>query len=255
MNSIKITKTAVIFAALLSLLLNVDAMAQGKSFDEAVKAGMNHYRARQYGPAIARFEEAYRLNPQPELIYNVARAYEKSVKRDEAIAAYQRFLALKGTTAVLRSKALDAMSALRREKVALQKAMQMEPGPGGVSPGGGGAVTRAPSQASKSHTVEWVLIGGGAAVATVGGAFGLLALQANNDFNDRKADGESRSVLQDKKSTADNNALAADVLIGVGVLSALAGLVLYATGSAEQDVAVTPVFGPDYAAMGIVGRF
>ncbi len=256
MKIIKNVKTALRWGAVLSLFLSADALAQAGSFDEAVKEGMNHYRARQYGPAIVKFEEAYALNPQPELIYNVARAYEKSVKRDQAITAYQRFLTLEGTTAALRSKALDAITALRREKVALRAAMAPVATSPGVGDPAAGAVTRAPApRSSRSHTVEWVLIGGGAAAAAVGGVFGLLAVQANTDFNDRKANGAPRSELEGKKTTIENNALVADVLVGVGVVSALAGIIMYATGGDDEDLAITPVFGPNYAAMGVAGRF
>lgn len=239
------------------------ASAQSDQFDALVQDGMSHYRARRYDQAIEKFEAAYAVSPQPELIYNVARAYEKSLKRDEAMAAYERFLSLEGTTADLRSKALEALTALRREKEALRASERAknrpstelppptaapEPNPGGV---------RRPAPEPRSRTLEWILIGGGAAAAATGAVFGVLALQANSEFDDLQSMGASRAELEDQKSKVDDNALAADVLIGVGAVSAIAGVILLLTGDdgGEEAVAVSPVIGRDYAAVGLGGRF
>lgn len=246
-------------AALLVAMGATDALAQGEQFSALVNEAMNHYRARRYAQAIEKFEAAYAVSPQPELIYNIARANEKSLERDAAIAAYERFLGLEGTTADLRAKALDALTALRREKAAMERSKAVgTPPPSVTNPPppnpGGGAVTRAP--AKRSRTLEWVLIGGGAALAATGGVFGVLALQANSDFDDLKASGADRAALEDKKGSVDNNALAADVLIGVGAVSAIAGVIMLVTGDDEpSDVAITPVFTEDYAAVGFSGRF
>lgn len=255
-----IVRSHKLLALVVSLsLFSVEAAAEAPSFNALVQEGMSYYRVRQYEQAIEKFEAAYALNAQPELIYNIARAYEKSLKRDEAVAAYDRFLRLEGTTADLRSKALNAQTALRREKAALQSAREVQmspprPPPGQGSPGSAATVTQ-PAKDPPSRTLEWVLVGGGAALAATGAVFGVLALQANSDFDDRKAAGADRAELQDQKTKADNHALAADVLIGAGVLSAAAGAILFLAGGDEEDVAVAPVFGPDYAAISLSGQF
>lgn len=237
-----------------------EARAQGEDFNAVVQEAMKDYRARRYDAAIQKFERAYAISPQPELIYNVARANEKSLKREAAIAAYERFLSLEGTTADLRAKALESLTALRREKEAMRRSQDVgkAPPPTAVAPpagtGAAAGVTR-PAPEPKSRTLEWVLIGGGAAVAATGAVFGVLALQASSDFDQLKEDGADRATLEDKKSTVDNNALAADVLIGVGAVSAIAGVILLLTGDDEPEVAVAPVFGKDYAAVGFSGHF
>ncbi len=247
-----------------AVVFSTPSLAQEPQFNALIEKAMKHYRARQYAEAITDFEAAYRINPQPELIYNVARAYEKSLKRDEAIAAYERFLKLEGTTADLRAKALNAQTALRKEKAAMQASRDVQDSVQAPTVGGTaatpkeGGVTVKQEVVTKpvSRTLEWVLIGGGGAAVAVGAIFGVLALQANADFDDRKAAGADVPELQDKKKRADNNALAADVLIGAGAVSVVVGAIIYFTRDSEEpDVAVAPVFGADYAAMAVSGRF
>lgn len=244
-------------ALAVSTVAGADAYAQNEDFNAVVQEGMRHYRARQYDQAIDKFEAAYAISPQPELIYNVARAYEKGLKRDEAMAAYERFLSLPGTTADLRAKALRSLNALRQEKAAMQAANNPPPPPATAAapPPAGGVQTAAP-RAERSRTLEWVLIGGGLAVAAAGGVFGVLALQADSDFDDAKAANPADPTLADKKKTVDDRALAADVLVGVGAVSAVAGIILFlATGDDDGNVAVAPTVGPDYAGIGFSGRF
>lgn len=229
------------------------AQKNDAAFRDLVKQAMEHYNARQYAQAIEKFEAAYAIQSKPELIYNIARAYEKSLKSDQAVAAYERFLALPGTTADLRAKALDSLRALRAEKKAIENVNQAGTGQGAT----GGTVSRPPPE-PKSRTLEWALIGGGAAIAATGAVFGVLALGANSDFEaELDKPNPSRVVLEDKQSSANTNALLADVLIGVGVVSAGAGIIMMLAGGDDggQNVAVSPAFGPDLAGVAFSGRF
>ena len=99
------------------------AVAQAQDgFRELVDKGLELYTQKKYDEAIKNFEQAYTLRAEPELVYNIARAHEKSLRRAEAIAAYEKFVNLPGTTAELRTKALNAMEALRAEQAALDRA-------------------------------------------------------------------------------------------------------------------------------------
>lgn len=248
-----------LFLVVVMLLgLGGEAFAQADpTFNRLVQEGMQAYRAKDYATAIDKFEAAYSVNPQPELVYNIARANEKSLKRDAAIAAYERFLELPGTTADLRAKALGALEALRKEKAALERVARVEAAPPPAVAGGSpapGSVTTAPP-AKRSRTLEWALIGGGAAVVATGAIFGVLALQANSDFDDLQASGADRMTLEDKQSDAQNNALAADVLIGVGAVSIIAGTIMYLTTGDDDAVAVAPAVGPDFGGVAFSGSF
>jgi tetratricopeptide (TPR) repeat protein len=236
------------------------APAGAASFKALVDAGLEAYAAKRYADAIVAFEQAYQLQPEPELVYNVARAHEKALHRDEAIAAYERFMKLPGTTAELRTKALGALESLRAEQAALEKAERAR---ASASLGTAGAA-RAPADAATtaapsdgSRVLAGTLMGVGGAGLAVGAVFGVLALNAKSDFDgvDRTATGaaERRASL---KADVERNALVADVAIIAGAATAITGLVLFLLDDGAEPAASTawaPTVGP--SGVGVVGRF
>jgi hypothetical protein len=167
---------------------------------------------------------------------------------------------LPGTTAELRSKALDALEALRRERAALERAEASPPlaseTPSGPTAPASNVATTAARSGGSSRALEWTLLGGGAAVAGAGAVFGLLALDEESKLEDARARGADASELQDLADTTERNALVADVLYGVGAASALTGIILFlATGDGESDMAVGPQMLGDGGGLRVSGRF
>jgi tetratricopeptide (TPR) repeat protein len=183
-----------------------------------VDEGVVHYGARRYDEAVRAFEAAHALRPEPELVYNIARAHEKALRAAEAIAAYERFLATPGTTAALRAKALASLEALRAETEARARAERpREPAPAVAAP------VVPPPPVAPGRTLEWTLLGAGAASAVAGAVFGGLALRDHRAFEDLKATGAARAALEPAAARVTRNALVADVLVGAGLLAAAAG--------------------------------
>src|SRR5690606_12016752 len=85
-------------------------------FDTLVERAVEHYQARRYEAAIELFERAYALRAEPELVYNIARSYERLARSEDAIREYRRFVELPGTTSELRSLAFASIEALREEQ-------------------------------------------------------------------------------------------------------------------------------------------
>lgn len=56
-------------------------------------AGQAYYNQARYAEAVREFQEAYRLSPKPALLYNIAQAYERMGKIDDAIAHLKKYLA------------------------------------------------------------------------------------------------------------------------------------------------------------------
>jgi tetratricopeptide (TPR) repeat protein len=54
--------------------------------------GMAHYHLREYSQAIAAFEEAYRIHPDPVFLFNIAQANRLSEKYEEALHFYRTYL-------------------------------------------------------------------------------------------------------------------------------------------------------------------
>lgn len=221
--------------------------SQGPSeFDKRVQEGMERYNGGDYAKAVEAFEAAYALDPRPELIYNVARSYEKALLRDEAITAYERFVELPGTTAALRTKALDSLTALRRERQALARASAAtrDPSPAPLPPRAAASALSEPARPGIDRTLEWALIGGGAAIAGAGLVFGILALDSQSKLDEAQSPTNPNRDLNQLESLSDETetrALVADVLFGVGAASALTGIVLFlARGDKGGNVTLTP---------------
>jgi len=60
---------------------------------QAYQLGGRFYAAEKFSAAAEAFLEAYRLQPNPIILYNVAQAYRKDGHFKEALAHYERFLA------------------------------------------------------------------------------------------------------------------------------------------------------------------
>ncbi len=161
-----------------------DSGYDDSGYDAHLDAGLAHYEARRYAEAAASFRAAFDRRPEPDLMYNVARSLERALAREDAIAAYDQFLQLPGTTSEMRARARDARDSLRRELEAIRAPDPVVPDPEPVQPT---AVQRPDPPlpeppSSPLRPVAWSLPGLGAAAAIVRALFVGLALSANADF-------------------------------------------------------------------------
>lgn len=229
-------------------------------YQEHLDRGLAEYEAGHYEPAAEAFEAAYAVRPEPELQYNVARSYERAVKREEAIAAYQRFLELPGTTSETRTRALRAVASLRAEIEAMNASVPTEPevsDPVVVVPPQEEPMPldEPTSGRGAKATAGWVLIGTGALALVAGAISGGLALATNNEFEDATVREDQVALAQE----VDNYALATDVLLGTGLVFAVVGIVLVAVDDgddAEDDaqVRLTPAGSPTSVGLMLSGR-
>ncbi|MFK7999875.1 MAG: hypothetical protein AB8H86_09770 [Polyangiales bacterium] len=237
---LKSTRLWSLVAALFVVSSATVAAAQEGADDEYqqhLDRGLSEYEAGRYETAAEAFQAAYAIRPEPELQYNAARSFERAVKREEAIAAYELFLELPGTTSDTRTRALHAVASLRAEIEAINAAEQA-PDPVTevdpvVDPPEVAPVQPMPpsSRRGGKTTAGWVLIGTGAVSLITGGIFGGLALASNNEFEDAT----NRSEQLELADEVNNNALAADVLLGVGLVCAVVGIVLVATDGGDEE--------------------
>lgn len=77
-------------------LIATRAAAQDPAVKEQARAlndrGTAEYRLGYYDKAASLYEEAYRLLPDPALLYNVGQAYRMAGQRDKALIAYKSYL-------------------------------------------------------------------------------------------------------------------------------------------------------------------
>jgi tetratricopeptide (TPR) repeat protein len=255
---------------------------QQQEFDALVTEAVQHYSARRYEQAIDLFEQAFAIQGEPELVYNIARSHERLANRDQALEWYERFINMPGTTGELRTRALSNIASLRQEIAALRAAEQA-----GVAPDGGtGLVTnnertetgtgtgRPPSgpveppapEPRPFRTAGYSLIGVGAVAMIAGGIFGGMALAAHSEFEDASEIYSQERV--DLRDDVELRSLMSDILLFSGAGIAAAGIVLVvldairARRASEEDegadeVSLVPslTLANGGYGFGLVGRF
>lgn len=168
--------------------------------------GISLYKAGRYEEAIAKFEAAYALVPDANLLFNIARSHQMLGHTADALAYYDRFLAAPGIRESDRQRAQTRRDELARQDV---------PPPRETSP------PRPPAE-RRSRALEWSLIGAGSAVLVTGAVFGGLALASHSEFEDETRIARRLSLSDELKTRA----LIADIAIPVGAAAVVAGTVL-----------------------------
>jgi tetratricopeptide (TPR) repeat protein len=97
--------------------------------------GFALYKTRDYRHAVEKFLQAYALDQDPNLLFNIARCYEAMGDPDSAIEKYEIFLAKPDADAQGKRRANEAIRALRQSKSAAAEV-----------PAGGGRATRSASE-------------------------------------------------------------------------------------------------------------
>ncbi|UJR84680.1 tetratricopeptide repeat protein [Sandaracinus amylolyticus] len=260
-----IVSMALALAVVLGSAASGSAQEEPPEFQGLVDRGMEHYAAREYEQAIELFQQAFSMRAEPELVYNIARSYERLARRDDAIREYERFVALPGTTAELRSRAHQSIAALREE--ARLEAASRAPAttqPASTTPS---AATPPPSETRTTQqrgssgvgTAGWVLTGIGGAAVVAGVITGVLAVDRNAAFEDATLRSEQIQLRDEVRTYA----LVTDVLLIGGGVIAVTGIVLAIVGASEsgerEDAAtamqVIPLVSPEVAGVGVSGRF
>jgi tetratricopeptide (TPR) repeat protein len=245
------TLIATAFAALAESAAPPAPAEPATEFDAVVARAVEAYSAQRYDEAIALFEQAWAMRQQPEIIYNIARVYERAVRRPEAIERYEQFLSMPNTTAELRARAMTSLEALRTELEAMERASRR-----GTEPEGPETPPVPPTPPEEPvdalNVSGWVLFGTGAAVLIAGGVLGGLALGEQNAAEEAG----SLADQQDHFDRGETEALTADILFGTGGALAVTGVILLIVRAArandhDQPAADAPVsLRPTFAGHG-----
>ncbi len=226
--------------------------------------GVALYRAQKYTAAVERFEEAYRLFPEPNLQFNIGKAKEAAGDIDGAMAAYEKCASSKDATASTRTKATERMTMLRTAKMKSRVA----PSESDLAPTSGAAATptvRAttnPREPEGPGVLPWIVGGVGVALVGVGAVFFGLGASDHGKISDAKSNatnGVASLTYIEAQELADSGESKKTIGTGlvIGGVAALAGAaVLMAIGGDDsQDVAVSIAPGTDGGALVVGGRF
>lgn len=220
--------------------------------DSLVGEAVEHYSASRFDKAIELFEQAFEIQKEPELLYNIARSHERLAHAEEAVEWYQRFLEMPGTTGELRTRALTNIASLRREIAAKKAAQQVteaeteqattgdgkgadgspnDDTTGRVEPrtdtdsGATGEIKTDDKSGRTSSSLRitgWILTGVGAAALVTGGVFGALALESKKDYDSAGYDDDRIAHRDD----VERNAKICDIVFFSGAGVAAVGISL-----------------------------
>jgi tetratricopeptide (TPR) repeat protein len=238
----------VISLCLASLLMVAPGTASADALEQAAQAykdGVAAFKAEEFPTALGLFERAYKLDPSPILIYNLARTHEEMGHASEAIDHFELYL-----TRV--PGAADRADVERRVRV-MKKILEQvkpEPEPEPVEPSP--PPTRAPASPPLSSLRPYAYSAFGLSAAALGaGVFYWVQLGAAESDHDSAATGDAKVRTAGE---ADDAALGLNIAFSVAGAAAAAGAVLWFM---EPDMQVAPsvAAGPDGGFVGLTGRF
>ena len=222
--------------------------ADPRSAKELVTKGTRLYDQKKYVEAAEMLEKANELAPNPTLLFNIARAYDQAGRTKEAITYYEQYT-IDGEDAQLRKRARSAVDRLRlqqqreeasaAEAEAERKRLREETEAAELRMQQEREVARQTEEAnqqrleaayrdtmaSRQRTRITSFALGGLAVAGVGMGvvFGIQAAGARTEFNNA----QSLDTKLAARDATRNRALLADIGYGVGIVSAVAAILLY----------------------------
>ena len=171
-----------------------------KKVEEHNRKGIEYYKTGRLPEAVQEMLEAYHLIPSDDLLYNIARIYQKMGEHALALKYFQDYVSSPGVKPANVKKALDKMAEVRKAQKDnhRQEFMPASPPPQVPAKVAPAPEPQAPlSTATTAAPVEreeiprpWLVGGVGGALVVVGAGFGLAASSAFGDFEDANSDAQ-----------------------------------------------------------------
>ncbi len=198
-----------------------------------------HYDAGRFDRAAELLEEAYRIQPDPTLLYNMARAYEGAGRLSEAVSTYERYLNDAGQ--VRDRGAIERRLATLREQIArteeLERRAREEQPASGEEEEATPAPPRNEAPAAPSGGVDplpWIVLALGAAALGAGVGLGVVS---EDSHAQAVAEPEHRRALELQQSAYDFASGANACFIAGGALALIGviwGIVSLSSGSGQS---------------------
>jgi tetratricopeptide (TPR) repeat protein len=87
-------RVAIFLSMFLTLTAQAEETPRGAARSHS-KTGEDFFKQGRFAEARVEFEAAFALSQEPDLLYNVAKSFEREGSIKEALGAYDRYLALK----------------------------------------------------------------------------------------------------------------------------------------------------------------
>ena len=204
---------------------------------ELFKKSVDTYRSGDFKQTIELLNEAYALEPQSVLLYNLARAHEGIGNNDAAIGTYEKFLAQE-PNAKDRGAIEQRLTTLRRqrdERLTLEKRSASQP----VQPTEPAPQEKPPYQRS---VLPYIVGGVGVVGIVAGTVFGVMANSKRDDAVAAPAQRDALGLQDDAKSRATLS-IVSFVVGGVLLAAGVTWWVLDLKASKRTSSAPTMRFG------------
>jgi tetratricopeptide (TPR) repeat protein len=186
------------------------------------------YEEGKYEEAVAAFEKAYELSHRPELLFNLANAYERLGQYEEALRSLRDFEP--SAPEADRAKIAERIKTLEARAEEQRKRESERSGTAAPTTAAATAPSAPAEPESKAPILAYTLMGGGVVALGVGTVFGVMALGTKSDAENQCArNGVCPASAQKSIDDAKSQALIADIAFAVGAVAAGTGLVLYLT--------------------------
>jgi tetratricopeptide (TPR) repeat protein len=189
--------------------------------------GAAFYAARDYRRAIEKFIQAYAIDSDPNLLFNIARCYEELGENEAAIEKYETFLKTPGADARGRQRARESLTALREAQAAGASGTDTKP-TGADHERAEAHAPAADAAPSGPSPWRWVVLGGAVLGAAVGTTFYVMGANDHSEVTDAPGYGDPTLVssmtqkqAQDLIDSGDSKKLIGGISLGVaGALAA-----------------------------------
>jgi tetratricopeptide (TPR) repeat protein len=214
--------------------------------------GIQYYKDGKFPEAVREMLEAYRLIPDPGLLYNIAKIYAKMGETSLAITYFEKFVQSDEVDPANVEKALVTLQKLREK--------QRHEGGGNSTLGEGIELAPLPQKPSvrkrrrlkatpfmETEEFRWLILGSGAALLLGSGIFGLQVKESMSAFEKASGVKEKREY----EGRAQGWALGADINMVAGILAVGFGGYLWwdAETSTNKQAVILPMVGEQYVGL------
>jgi tetratricopeptide (TPR) repeat protein len=227
---------------------------------ELSEEARERYDRGEYERALVLFNEAHAREPDPNLLFNIARCHEKLGQPQAAIDKYEEFLASPNGDPTGREKAeasRDQLVQARDRKLARGKSGKAESRATGDESG-----ESVPVPDDSPNLTPWLLLGAGVAAVTSGAIVYSLGISDHHQLENQAGYGDPNRVVpmtqkdaEARVASGSNKKLVGGLLLGGGGALLASSALVFVLDSGESSTKVGVDVSRRGGAIAIRGRF
>ena len=199
------------------------------------KSGLTDFKAGRYRDALKRFVRVYRLQPHPNLVYNMARSFEELKEYKNAAEYYRKYLTIAPNS---EDKAQIEITITTMEKLSEEQPIQPVK----------------PVENLLRKRVGWATAAMGTILIVGGAMFGVRALNRSEELR-RFGEGDSLQLFNKVYDERNQAALLSDIFTISGVAIGSLGLYFALKPSSKQSTKRTVAISLTGNGLSIQGAF